>query len=147
MTTRGYISYKRIGDSCFQLQEDYEVMTSVRPPEIVKLDPFIQLEPSGLLTLRCWYTWDGATGGIDTPSLLRSSCGHDGLCELMASGKLQPWEEIRLLADQDLYRWAKEDGVEWVRTRLVWRGVRVYARLKRRAATPLPVLRAPRLRD
>ena len=41
------------------------------------------LSPDGLLLANSGYTWDGASGALDTRSILRASMFHDVLCEMI----------------------------------------------------------------
>ena len=63
----------------------------------------------GVMTIFSWYAWDGASGPtVDTKNVVRGSCGHDFLYELIRLGFLpfRYWE----LADKELNNWLKENG-------------------------------------
>lgn len=74
--------------------------------------PWIELLPTGTLTMSTGYAWDGATGAIDTENSIAGSCGHDALYQLMRLGLLTRSE--RLKADSDLRNWLINNGMfEW----------------------------------
>ena len=63
----------------------------------------------GVMTVFPWFAWDGASGlTYDTKNVVRGSCGHDFLYELIRFGLL-PFHFWKL-ADKELDQWLKEDG-------------------------------------
>jgi len=72
----------------YVLAEDMVFQVSICPKEDIVTD-LIHLTTTGLLTVKKWYPWDGASGpAMDTYSKFEASCCHDALYELMRKGKL-----------------------------------------------------------
>jgi hypothetical protein len=67
----------------YQLAEPYTVQISIKPPKLVRT-PWIRLTPSGRLTVKAGYSWDGPSGpAMDTKSAMRGSLVHDCLYQLI----------------------------------------------------------------
>ena len=101
----------------YQLVEDEVFNTNILPPVAIHTR-FINLEPTGILTVRAGYAWDGSSGPtIDTPDSMRGSLAHDALYQLMRMGRLdRQWREA---ADDLFGRLLKQDGMGWLR-RKIW---------------------------
>lgn len=126
---------------CYQLVKTYKVQTSVCPPDSIKTD-YIGLTQSGLLTIKKGYAWDGPSGpAIDTPNFMRGSLVHDALYQLLRLGLLTP--DYRKLADEELRRICKEDGMSAVRAWWVYTAVRVGGASSAEADNDNPILTAP----
>ena len=77
------ISYKKRRRYKYTLFDDYRHETSIRPPHAISTR-FIDLDLSGLLTIKKNYAWDGASGPVfDTQRIMRGSLVHDALYQLM----------------------------------------------------------------
>lgn len=127
MTER--IWYRRIG-SAYQLAGDAITQTSLRPAEEIHTD-LISLTTGGLLTVRKYYCWDGASVPAIIPMnartfkrIHRGSLYHDALYDLMRQGWL--FEPDREAADNELRRVCLEDGMPEEEAESVWRAVRDY---------------------
>lgn len=83
--------------------------------------PWIELLPTGTLTMSTGYAWDGATGAIDTENSIAGSCGHDALYQLMRLGLLP--RTARLKADSAMRKWLIEDGMLELRANIWFLGV------------------------
>jgi hypothetical protein len=82
---------------------------------------FIKLLPSGMLTIRSGYAWDGASGpALDTESSMRGSLVHDALYQLMRMGLLP--QSVRGYADELLADICKEDGM-WAIRAEAWEAI------------------------
>lgn len=102
----------------YQLAEDYSVTVAIRPPAPIDTE-YISLTTEGVLTVRKGYAWDGPSGPtFDTRSSMRPSLVHDALYQLLREGRLP--QEYRILADEELYRLALEDGM-WRWRAWLWR--------------------------
>ena len=78
----------------YQLAEDESFRTKLRPREDINL-PFITLTTRGLLTGKRGYAWDGASGAVDTDSLMIPTLYHDIGYQLLRLGLLRPqWKSI-----------------------------------------------------
>ena len=90
-----------------QLDRSYSVFTGILHYKI-RTD-YITLTPSGWLTIKRGYAWDGATGLPSTPkSLMRASLVHDALYQLIRNGLF----DRRDCADVLFGEMAEEDGFE-----------------------------------
>lgn len=104
----GYIRYR--SGYKYQLAEDYEIHTRIRPPQDIA-DDFISLDRQGNLKVSKGYAWDGVSGPVpDTSSNLRASLIHDALYQLMRKRKLSA-SAHRDSADQLFRDICREDGV------------------------------------
>lgn len=125
----------------YQLHDDYTVQTAVRPEGFI-LTRFIRLDMDGVLSIVAGYAWDGPSGpAIDSRNFMRGSLVHDALYQLMREGHLDAGK-WRAVADEELVRLCKEDGMWALRRAWVLAAVRTFAA---RAATRQPerVLTAP----
>lgn len=107
----------------YQLAEDYKVFVEVHPPKPVDT-AFVLLSPGGLLTIAAGYAWDGPSGpAFDTKNFMRGSLVHDALYQLMGEGVIDT-DRWRKVADEELVRICREDGMSWLRAKWVYAGVR-----------------------
>lgn len=111
----------------YQLGETYIIQTPIKVIEYAKIDGYIELSPSGMLTVLAGYTWDGPSGpAFDTPNFMRPSLVHDALYQLMRAEKLSLiW---RSDADKLMYRLCRENGMGRLRAWWCYQGVREFAR-------------------
>jgi hypothetical protein len=118
------ISYKK--GYKYQLVEAYTVKISITPEENVSSpSDFISLTPSGLLTIRKGYAWDGPSGPtINTRNFMRGSLVHDALYQLMREELLDN-DDTRELADRLLQKMCKDDGMSSIRAWWVYKGLRI----------------------
>jgi len=79
----------------------------------------------GRLSIHKGYAWDGPSGPtIDTKNFMRGSLIHDALYQLMREGLVH--ESFREEADKLLYRMIREEGMFWLRAKIVYYGVRIF---------------------
>ena len=83
----------------------------------------------GGLTVKEGYSWDGATGAIDTLDLCRASMVHDVICQAVGAGIL-PWC-YRKIGDGLFLEILKADGVFCLRRWWCYAAVRTYSICKR----------------
>lgn len=108
----------------YQLLEDYTVEINIRGQNIDH--PFIKLDPSGLLTIKTGYAWDGASGPArDTKNFMRGSLVHDALYQLMREEHLD--HKFREEADLTLKSIIREDGMNWFSAWAVFIAVDLFA--------------------
>lgn len=78
----------------YQVEKPFTQQTPIIGVEIE--DYYFKLEPSGLLTVKRGYAWDGASGPTwDTPSSMAASLVHDVFCQLERDCRLDyaTWHE------------------------------------------------------
>jgi hypothetical protein len=86
---------------------------------------FMELS-DGILTMHAGYEWDGASGpAIDTVTIIRASCFHDGLYQALREGWLP--KSMRKAADKVLKKICLEDRMTEERAEWVYKGVRIGA--------------------
>lgn len=129
----------------YQLVDDYEYQLGPEFPDIGREieTNFLYLNEDKLFILKRGYAWDGPSGPtIDTKNFLRGSLLHDGLYQLMRGGYLDK-NVCRILADQILYRTCRNDGMSWLRAKVVYYSVRVFGNPSARKEDEKKYLIAP----
>ena len=93
------------------------------------------LYENGELHIKAGYSWDGATGGIDTEDFVLPSLEHDIICELINEGALPP--HYQALGEEQLRITAKmqEHSMPWIRRMWVYFAVRFYQMNKKNKST------------
>lgn len=125
----------------YQLEGGYSVRIPLRPPSTLRTE-YVRLSPSGLLTLKDGYAWDGPSGpAIDTKDFMRGSLVHDALYQLMREGFLD--RGFRPAADEILRDSCIEDGMSRIRAWWVYQGVRLFGGPCAEAAAERPIEAAP----
>jgi len=125
----------------YQLVEEYSVAVAVRPAEPIDMD-YIALSADGLLTVKKSYAWDGPSGPtVDTKNFMRGALVHDALYQLMRDGYLP--ETFREMADLELHRICREDGMSTFRAWCVLLAIRKFADFAASPESRKPVLTAP----
>ena len=108
----------------YQLEEDESIQTCLNGYSVI--DEYYALDPDGILTVKQSYSWDGASGAIDTDTNLRASLFHDALCQMIGNDEL-PLEAIheanRLYRDICL-----QDGMSKVRAWLEYKAITFHFR-------------------
>jgi len=100
----------------------------------------ISLIPNGLLTIHKGYSWDGATGAIDTRDFVVPSLIHDALCELINLELLPVYEQAR--ADEQMRITQESQGMPWYRRMITYMVVRVY-QINKRSKPKRKILEIP----
>ncbi len=107
----------------YQLRQKYTVELLFSPVVDIE-DTFIKFYTYGIMEIMVGYAWDGPSGPtFDTKSFMRGSLIHDCLYQLIRKGFLT-YEPYRKLADEELIRICREDGMNRVRAWGVYRAVR-----------------------
>jgi len=120
-----HISYK--AGFKYQLTETYVIQTQIRPTVDINTE-YIDMSTSGLLIIRKGYAWDGTSGPTrDGKTNQRGSLVHDALYQLFREGLLSRiwWRES---ADQLFIKICKEDKMCWVRRKVDYIGLRLFAK-------------------
>jgi len=109
----------------YQLADDYIHELSFSINSII-INTFISIKPPSILSIKSGYAWDGPSGPtVDTPAFMRGSLIHDALYQLIREGLLDP--SYRKLADEELLRVCKADGMNWFRRGYTYSAVRWFA--------------------
>ena len=124
----------------YQLAEDYSIETGITGS--VLLGDFLALDPSGLLTIKRGYAWDGMSGPVpDTPENMRASLVHDALYQLMRMGVLPP--EAKAAADDLMHDILLKDGYHAFRAWVCHQGVDRFGEPHTLPENRKPILTAP----
>ena len=91
----------------YQLAED--LVISVPIYGINAAYDFIILTSDGLLTIKKGFCWDGASGAFDTKSIMKGSCVHDALYQLIRPGLLP--KKLKKRADRIMQNICLESGM------------------------------------
>ncbi|HEY5655314.1 MAG TPA: hypothetical protein VIS04_05715 [Woeseiaceae bacterium] len=126
----------------YQLVSAYEVQIGAAPAQNIISD-YIDLSTDGVLTMKKGYAWDGPSGPtIDSRNFMRGSLVHDALYQLIRHEYLTlDWKE---LADRELQRLCREDGMSALRAWWVYRGVKWFGKPAVMPEAKKPILTAPR---
>ena len=131
------ISYKKRRKYKYTLFSDYEHCTTICPSYPI-VTRFIDLDMSGVLTIKRNYAWDGASGPVfDTRRIMRGSLVHDALYQLMREEHLP--QKARENADWLLREICIEDGMPKFNADLVYLAVDLFGK----NYTKPDLLRAP----
>jgi hypothetical protein len=121
------IYYRNLKQYKYQSMRDYKYQTTIRLNHDIKIQGFIALSSTGLLTISKGYAWDGPSGPtIDTNNFMRGSLVHDALYQLMRMKLLSV--TLKDLADHLLRQICREVGMCWFRAWYVYWGVRLFAK-------------------
>lgn len=102
---------------------------------------FFNLDPSGVLIIKEGYAWDGASGAIDTKSIMRGALVHDCLYQMIRE-RLLP-VEFRSWADKVLKDICLQDGMSSIRAEWVYQAVRRFGSPAAKPENTKPILEAP----
>ena len=122
----------------YQLAKKYTIPTGIVGHDIV--EKYFGMNNAGILTIKAGYAFDGASGGIDTPSFMRGSLVHDVLCQMIAEKLIST--NRQKAADELLRSICIEDGMSRLRAWWVYKAVRFHFRNGHMPKTN-PVLTAP----
>ncbi len=124
----------------YQLSRDYKHQTLVTGHDIDI--ECMRLEPSGLLTIKHGYAWDGASGPTyDDKTNMRASLVHDALYQLIRLELIE--DSWRSHADDLLHDIMIEDGAFGFRADYYRWAVSTFAKPSSRPSAERPELVAP----
>jgi hypothetical protein len=97
----------------YQMICDRSIQTSLYGSEVVT--PYFALYKDGRLFIFSGYAWDGVTGFPDLPSMMRASCGHDVVFQMLREGLISDSkrEYAFKTSNKDLATISKIDGLMW----------------------------------
>lgn len=127
----------------YQLRQAHSDRVAITPDEPITTE-YVSLSLDGTLTLKSGYAWDGPSGpSIDTPSFMRASLVHDALYQLMRLEELDAgrWRDV---ADRELQRMCREDGMPRIHAWWVYHAVRLFGEPFTSPSASKPVETAPR---
>ena len=77
--------YEDIRDFDYRMVETISIVTPIRPAKTIR-SSCSTLCTNGRLYLKKGFLWDGASGGIDTKSVMIPSAYHDAGCSMFLKG-------------------------------------------------------------
>lgn len=111
----------------YQLREDFETFVKIHPKQDIHA-PLVSFYKTGRLIIRKYFAWNGCSGPTwDDRSNMQGCLIHDAFYYLMRIGKLDTWH--RYEADEELYRFIKEDG-KVLEERAMEGGISIFEALK-----------------
>ena len=106
----------------YQLVADYRVRVDIVPDYDIETE-FVQLDRSGVLTIRHGYAWDGPSGPtVDTKTFMRGSLVHDALSGLLRDAYLER-DKWFTAVNRELRKICLEDGMWRFRVWCIYIGV------------------------
>lgn len=117
--------FEQVGFRSYRLLQNQSYQTSIFDQDI--RTKFGHLTPDGMLTLFAGFWWDGATGAIDTPSIMRASVFHDWVCTNVLTGILPA--SYRRKGDDMFYLICIEDDMPRIRAEYAHTAVVAYGKL------------------
>lgn len=125
------IQFRKLTRYKYQLTNFYTIQIDILPKEDQYSD-FVDLSAAGLLYIKQYYAWDGASGpAIDTKTILRGSLVHDALYQLLSLELLD--RKFKDDIDRLFQQICREDGMNRFRAWYVYQAVHFFgkARAKR----------------
>lgn len=114
----------------YQIIKGFKENIGIFPPNNEPIDTmFGTLSAKGILHIKKGFTWDGATGAVDTTTFMRGSCIHDWGCNAVNNDRL-PAEPYRRLFDDLLEKHVKNDAMNPYRADYVHWAVRTWGKIK-----------------
>jgi hypothetical protein len=104
---------ERVGGWKYRLDETLHWTFTYRPEMATQLDMavacggFVHITPTSMTVLP-GYRWDGATGALDTATMIAPSCVHDPLCQMIRAGWPIKGNRANWVAAADEFRLAMQ---------------------------------------
>lgn len=106
----------------YETTKTVSIKTSIFPKNAILTD-YIELSLLGCLTVKKGYNYDGASGAVDTDTIMLGSLYHDSLFQLMREKHLD--KSWRIFADKLLKNVCLSEGMFWIRANYVYQAVRL----------------------
>ena len=110
----------------------FQLPNELWPGSVIEHEYF-RIDVMGWATIKGSYSWDGASGPtIDRPAgqIIVPSLVHDMLCQLEREGYFGDVPEARLHADKLLYQLLRERGMNIIRAKIWYWGVRLGSKME-----------------
>ena len=121
------VEYSSLRGFKYRVLEEFSVQTEIKPEKDIISD-FSSLDTTGKLTIQKGFCWDGATGAIDTDTIMRGSCVHDALTCFFSKGLLTL--EQRKQADLLFKQIIIDDGASEWRAGYLYGAIKTYVGLR-----------------
>ena len=134
------MKYVKIRDYKYKTAEHYEVVTGIFPPSPIYTE-FIELDSTGLMSIKSGYSWDGPSGPtIDTKNFMTGSLVHDAFYQLIREGHLS--RDYGHKANVLLREMCLNAGMSKFRAWYVYKSVEAFGFLSLKREPPAKVLEA-----
>jgi len=120
------IQFDEIKGMKYRVTRTFSMSTGIIPVKTIS-SAFCSLDEDGKIIIRKGFCWDGATGAIDTPSIMHGSCVHDVFCNWFNEGLIT--KENRKQADQLFKTINKQEHMPKIRVKWVYQAVRKFFEL------------------
>jgi len=128
------ISYK--SGYKFKLWGSVKAQLQIYPETQLEVPNWISLHPEGGIVINDGYAWDGASGAIDTKSIMLASLVHDVLYQMIRAGL----PIVRKEADKELYRLCRAGGMWWIRAQYIYWAVRLFGKVALKHDTKVQIV-------
>ena len=120
------IDFRKLTSYKYQMNTGYQYQTEILPDQDLQSD-FVELNSAGLLTIKKYYAWDGASGpAIDTKTILRGSLVHDALYQLLSLELLD--RKFKEDIDRLFQKICRDDGMSRFRAWYVYQAVHFFGK-------------------
>lgn len=136
------MKYTKLGWSAYQVAEPFSVITPLKGYRVQHV--LYDLYEDGRLDVYESYAWDGATGWFDVRSIMKASCVHDILCEIIRNGAIPPGDcaVAQALADQTFLMLTREANMNKLERGATYLAVRWYQMQKKHPIPPKRIYEA-----
>ena len=122
------IDYDNLKDYKYRVIKTFTLNTGFTLDKPIRTN-FSHIDEAGNLTIESGFCWDGASGAVDTDSIMRGSCAHDALCNWMDQGLLDR-DKYWKPADELLVRLSEQDGMRDIRQSAVYLAVKAWGLIR-----------------
>lgn len=113
--------YTKLHNWKYRITKGFSSQTDIIPPEKIQTS-FSTLTVKGRLYICKGFCWDGASGAIDTKSIMKASCVHDAFCNWMSDGLLD-YKVYWIPAAKLLHKICITEDMSKVRAEYVYKAV------------------------
>ena len=79
------MQYESLKDWKYRILKTFSIQTDMRPERTIR-STFSTLTTNGTLYIKRGFCWDGASGAVDTDTIMLASCCHDAGCNWYLNG-------------------------------------------------------------
>ena len=123
----GNLEYEELDDWKYRVKKGFSVNTKIFPKETIQ-STFATLTIRGRLYIHKGFCWDGASGAIDTDTIMKPSCCHDIGCNWFLAGLIS--KEMRGEFDDLFYNLCVKSGMNAIRAKLAHKAVKINSKLR-----------------
>lgn len=121
------MKYESLKDWKYRILKTFSIQTSIIPDKTVQTR-FATLTVKGRLYIKKGFCWDGASGAIDTDTIMKPSCLHDWGCAAYLDGLIT--NEMRCQFDDLFHDLCIKSGMSRFRAELAYKAVKVNTKIR-----------------